>query len=247
MRQAGGDMPRAGLRPRTVASGGETLGEELLEWGRTTFGVTINEFYGQTECNLVVGNNAALFPVRPGSMGRAIPGHEVRVVDDAGVAVPTGEPGQIGIRRPDPVMFLGYWNNPGASREKFAGEYLLTGDMGRLDAEGHFWFLGRADDVITSAGYRIGPGEIENCLMKHPAVAMAAAVGVPDALRTEIVKAFLVLKPGRDAGSALAREIQDFVKLRLAAHEYPRQIEFVDSLPMTTTGKIIRRELRKQG
>jgi acetyl-CoA synthetase len=247
MRQADGGKPRPPVRPRTVASGGETLGDELLEWGRATFGVTINEFYGQTECNLVVGNNATLFPVRPGSMGRAIPGHEVRVVDEAGAPMPTGEAGQIGIRRPDPVMFLGYWNNPGASREKFAGEYLLTGDMGRLDAEGHFWFLGRADDVITSAGYRIGPGEIENCLMKHPAVAMAAAVGVPDALRTEIVKAFLVLKPGRDAGSALAREIQDFVKLRLAAHEYPRQIEFVDSLPMTTTGKIIRRELRKQG
>jgi len=247
MRQASGGKPRPGLRPRTVASGGETLGDELLEWGRATFGVTINEFYGQTECNLVVGNNAALFPVRPGSMGRAIPGHEVRVVDDAGVPVPTGEPGQIGIGQPDPVMFLGYWNNPDASREKFARGHLLTGDMGRLDAEGYFWFLSRADDVITSAGYRIGPGEIENCLMKHPAVAMAAAVGVPDALRTEIVKAFLVLKPGRAAGPGLGREIQDFVKVTLAAHEYPRQIEFVDSLPMTTTGKIMRRELRQRG
>jgi acetyl-CoA synthetase len=247
MRQASGGKPRPGLCPRTVASGGETLGDELLEWGRATFGVTINEFYGQTECNLVVGNNAALFPVRPGSMGRAIPGHEVRVVDDAGVPVPAGEPGQIGIGQPDPVMFLGYWNNPDASREKVAGGHLLTGDMGRLDAEGYFWFLGRADDVITSAGYRIGPGEIENCLMKHPAVAMAAVVGVPDALRTEIVKAFLVLKPGLDVGPGLAREIQDFVKIRLAAHEYPRQIQFVDSLPMTTTGKIMRRELRQRG
>jgi len=247
MRQAGGDKPPAGLRPRTVASGGETLGDELLEWGRAIFGVTINEFYGQTECNLVVGNNAALFPVRPGSMGRAIPGHEVRVVDEAGVPMRVGEPGHIAVRRPDPVMFLGYWNNPDATHDKFAGEYLLTGDLGRMDAEGFLWFLGRSDDVITSAGYRIGPGEIENCLMKHPAVAMAAAVGVPDALRTEIVKAFLVLKPGREAAAALAREIQDFVKVRLAAHEYPRQIEFVDSLPMTTTGKIMRRELRKRG
>jgi acetyl-CoA synthetase len=247
MRQAGAGPSWRGLGPRTVASGGETLGEELLEWGRATFGVTINEFYGQTECNLVVGNDTALFPVRPGSMGRAIPGHEVRVVDDTGAPMPTGEPGQIAVRRPDPVMFLGYWNNPEATRQKFAGEYLLTGDMGRQDALGHFWFLGRADDVITSAGYRIGPGEIENCLMKHPAVAMAAAIGVPDALRTEIVKAFLVLKPGRVGGEALAREIQDFVKVTLAAHEYPRQIEFVDSLPMTTTGKIMRRELRKRG
>jgi acetyl-CoA synthetase len=247
MRQASAGTSRTRLGPRTVASGGETLGEELLEWGRATFGVTINEFYGQTECNLVVGNDAALFPVRPGSMGRAIPGHAVRVVDEAGAPVRTGEPGQIAVRRPDPVMFLGYWNNPEATRQKFAGEYLLTGDMGRQDALGHFWFLGRADDVITSAGYRIGPGEIENCLMKHPAVAMAAAIGVPDALRTEIVKAFLVLKPGRVGGEALAREIQDFVKVTLAAHEYPRQIEFVDSLPMTTTGKIMRRELRKRG
>ena len=247
VRQASGGKARTGLNPRTVASGGETLGDELLEWGRATFGVTINEFYGQTECNLVVGNNSALFPVRLGSMGRAIPGHELRVVDEAGTPMPTGAPGQIAVRRPDPVMFLGYWNNPSATREKFAGEFLLTGDMGRLDAEGHFWFLGRSDDVITSAGYRIGPGEIENCLVKHPAVAMAAAVGVPDALRTEIVKAFVILKPGRDAGPGLAREIQDFVKLRLAAHEYPRQIEFVDSLPMTATGKIMRRELRQRG
>ena len=247
MRQASEARMHRGLRLRTVASGGETLGDELLEWGRATFGVTINEFYGQTECNLVVGNNGSLFPVRPGSMGRAIPGHDVRVVDDAGVPVPPGETGQIAVRRPDPVMFLSYWNNPDATRQKFAGEYLLTGDMGRQDADGYFWFQGRADDVITSAGYRIGPGEIENCLMKHPAVAMAAAVGVPDPLRTEIVKAFLVLKPGRAADPALAQEIQDFVKVTLAAHEYPRQIEFVDSLPMTTTGKIMRRELRKRG
>ena len=247
MRQAGNGAARRHPRPRTVASGGETLGDELLEWGRGAFGVTINEFYGQTECNLVVGNNAALFPVRPGSMGRAIPGHEVRVVDESGTAVAAGKSGQIAIRRPDPVMFLGYWNNPGATREKFAGDFLVTGDVGRQDPDGYFWFEARSDDVITSAGYRIGPGEIENCLMKHPAVAMAAAVGIPDAIRTEIVKAFLVLKPGRAANPALAREIQEFVKVTLAAHEYPRRIEFVDSLPMTTTGKIMRRELRRRG
>ena len=246
MRQLG-EAPRPGLAPRSIGSGGETLGEELLDWGRATFGVTINEFYGQTECNLVVGNNAPLFAVRPGSMGRAIPGHDVRVVDERGAPLPVGENGQIGIRRGDPVMFLEYWRNPQATAEKFAGDYLLTGDMGRQDAEGYFWFQGRADDVITSAGYRIGPGEIEDCLMKHPAVALAAAVGIPDPVRTEVVKAFLVLKPGCTGSPELAREIQDFVKTRLAAHEYPRRVEFVDALPMTATGKIIRRELRRRG
>jgi len=195
----------------------------------------------------VVGNNAPLFPVKPGSMGRAIPGHEVAVVDESGRVLPAGEEGHIAIRRPDPVMFLRYWNDPDATERKFAGDYLLTGDMGRQDAEGYFWFQGRADDVITSAGYRIGPGEIENCLMKHPAVTLAAVIGVPDALRTEIVKAFLVLKPGRNGTPELARDIQDFVKVKLAAHEYPRAIEFVAELPMTTTGKIMRRELRKRG
>src|SRR5712692_2087744 len=173
MRQLGGSS-RPGVAPR--GSGGETLGAELLDWGRAIFGVVINEFYGQTECNLVVGNNAALFPLRAGSMGRAIPGHDVRVVDDAGLPLPAGENGHIAIRRPDPVMFLQYWRNPAATAGKFAGEYLLTGDLGRQDEAGYFWFQGRSDDVITSAGYRIGAGEVEDCLMKHPAVALAAAV-----------------------------------------------------------------------
>jgi len=164
-----------------------------------------------------------------------------------GQPLPAGENGHIAIRRPDPVMFLEYWRNPAATAEKFAGEYLLTGDLGRQDEAGYFWFQGRSDDVITSAGYRIGPGEIEDCLMKHPAVALAAAVGVPDPLRTEIVKAFLVLKPGRSGTPELAREIQDFIKTQLAAHEYPRLVEFVDALPMTATGKVMRRELRNRG
>jgi acetyl-CoA synthetase len=245
MRQSGAAAPE-GLALRTVASGGETLGSELLDWGRATLGVTINEFYGQTECNLLVGNAAGVFPVKPGSMGRAIPGHDIRVVDPDGLPVAAGVTGLVGVRRPDPVMFLEYWRNPEATHEKFAGGYLLTGDLARQDEDGYFWFVGRSDDLITSAGYRIGPGEIEDCLMKHPAVAIAAVIGVPDPVRTEIVKAFIVLKPDRPPSPDLAREIQEFVKTRLAAHEYPRLIEFIDALPMTTTGKIIRRALRER-
>ncbi|MBL8697734.1 MAG: acyl-CoA synthetase [Alphaproteobacteria bacterium] len=243
MRQAPG---RGGARARlrSIGSGGETLGAELLDWGRETFGVTINEFYGQTECNLVVANNDDLMPVRPGSMGRAVPGHAVAVVDETGRPLPDGDTGIIAIARPDPVMFLGYWNNEAATRAKFAGDWLLTGDIGRRDGEGYFWYQGRSDDVITSSGYRIGPAEIEDCLLRHPAVAMAAAIGVPDALRTEVVKACIVLKPGVAGTPELAREIQDHVRTRLAAHEYPRLVEFMDALPLTATGKVMRRELR---
>jgi acetyl-CoA synthetase len=247
MREAGGAPGDHGCRLRTLASGGETLGEALLDWGRATFGLTINEFYGQTECNLVVGSCAGVLPVRPGSMGRPIPGHVVQVAGDDGTVLPTGEIGNVAIRRPDPVMFLEYWRNPAATRAKFAGDLLLTGDLARKDDDGYLWFVGRADDVITSAGYRIGPGEVEECLMHHPQVALAAVIGVPDPIRTEIVKAFVVLKGGSMGSDSLAQEIQEFVKARLAAHEYPRAIEFVDSLPMTATGKIKRGELKTRG
>jgi acetyl-CoA synthetase len=243
LRQAGAPAGH-GARVRTIASGGETLGAELLDWGRATFGVTINEFYGQTECNVVVASCARIMNVRPGSMGRAVPGHDVAIVDDHGNRLPTGTQGHIAIRRPDPVMFLGYWQNEKATAEKFAGDWLLTGDTGRQDEDGYLWYVGRADDVITSAGYRIGPAEIEDSLLKHPAVAMAAAIGVPDRLRTETVKAFVVLKPGIAGDATLAKSIQDHVRTKLAAHEYPREVEFIDALPMTATGKIIRRELR---
>jgi acetyl-CoA synthetase len=235
---------RPGLRLRSIASGGESLGEELLQWGRETFGVTINEFYGQTECNMTVSSCAALFDVRPGAIGKAVPGHEVRIIDDAGTALPAGEQGHIAVRRPDPVMFLGYWNNDKATAEKFIGDWLITGDTGRMDADGYISFVGRNDDVITSAGYRIGPGPIEDCLLSHPAVRMAAVVGVPDAQRTEIVKAFVVLKEGFAPSEALSAELQDHVRTRLAAHEYPRLVRYLDALPLTTTGKIVRRELR---
>ncbi|MEO9529512.1 acyl-CoA synthetase [Roseibium sp.] len=244
MRQVADPNQRWTLDLRSVASGGETLGAELIAWGRKAFGLTINEFYGQTECNMVVSSCAALMEARPGVMGRAVPGHQVGVVGAEGQELPADTQGNIAVRRPDPVMFLGYWNNPEATEKKFAGDWLLTGDTGMKDTDGWIRFVGRDDDVITSSGYRIGPGEIEDCLIRHPAVAMAGVVGKPDDRRTEIVKAYVVLKTGFEASDELAEEIAGFVKTRLAAHEYPREVAFVDTLPLTTTGKVIRRELR---
>ena len=242
----GAELPAGAgaLALRSVASGGESLGAELIDWGRRVLGVTINEFYGQTECNMLVSSCSSLFDPCIGAIGRAAPGHRVAIVDERGVEVADGQEGNIGVLRPDPVMFLGYWNNPEATAEKFAGDYLLTGDQGVRDAQGFIRFVGRNDDVITSAGYRIGPGPIEDCLIGHPAVRMAAVVGVPDAQRTEIVMAYVVLNEGYAGDDALVKELQAHVRKRLAAHEYPRAIRFVTSLPTTATGKIIRRELR---
>jgi acetyl-CoA synthetase len=231
---------------RSIGSGGESLGIEALEWGREAFGVTINEFYGQTECNLVIGACEALGAFRVGAMGKAAPGHTVAVIHPDGSAAKPGEIGQIAVKRPDPVMFIEYWGKPEATRDKFVGDWMTTGDQGVLDEDGYFTFVGRDDDVITSAGFRIGPGEIEDCLIQHPAVALAAVVGKPDPVRTEIVKAFIVLKPGQQASDALAADIQGYVKTRLAAHEYPREVAFIDQMPMTTTGKVIRRMLRER-
>ena len=241
MRQVENPVP---VSLRSVGSGGESLGAELLAWGEDALGLTINEFYGQTEANLILSNRAGLMPVKAGSMGRPVPGHVVAVVDEDGAALGPGEVGQVAVRRPDPVMFLNYWNDAPATAAKFIGDWCLTGDLAHIDTDGYFWFVGRNDDVITSAGYRIGPAEIEDCLMKHPAVAMAAAVGVPDEMRTEIVKAFIVLAPGVAGSPELARQIQEHVKSQLAAHEYPRAVEFVAELPLTATGKIMRRVLR---
>jgi acetyl-CoA synthetase len=240
------DVKHPGVRLRSAFTGGETLGTELLEWSQRALGVSLHEAYGQTECNMVISNSAS-FPIRAGSMGRAAPGHQVTVVDDDGREVPRGETGHIGVRRPDPVMFLEYWRDQEGTAAKFRGDVLLTGDVGRQDEDGYFWYVGRSDDVIKSGGYRIGPGEVENCLMKHAAVAMAAVVGVPDADRYEAVKAWIVLKDGYTASDELARELQQFVRTRLAAHEYPRVVAFTDALPMTVTGKILRRELRARG
>lgn len=242
------DRPAArfNLKLRTIGSGGESLGRETLEWAQRELGITVNEFYGQTECNLVLSACAKLGVSRPGAIGKMVPGHTVAVIDHDGREVPAGTAGQIAVKRPDPVTFLGYWQNPDATERKFIGDWMLTGDQGIKSADGYFEFFGRDDDVITSAGYRIGPGEIEDCLTGHPAVALAAAVGKPDAMRTEIVKAYIVLKHDRRASHTLAGEIQDWVKTRLSAHEYPREVEFVSSLPLTTTGKVIRRELRER-
>ncbi len=246
MRQVPRPRERFGVRLRSVGSGGESLGEDTLAWGREALGLTINEFYGQTEVNLVVGNCARIMEVRPGSMGRPIPGHTVAVIGEEGNPLPPGEMGEIAVRRPDPVMFLEYWRNPEATRKKFTGDWCRTGDLARMDADGYLWFQGRADDLILSAGYRIGPTEIEDCLMQHPAVARAAVIGKPDPVRGEVVKAFVVLAPGHEPTEETARSIQEHVKRRLAAHEYPREVEFVDGFPMTATGKIKRDELRRR-
>ncbi|WP_103719484.1 acyl-CoA synthetase [Bosea psychrotolerans] len=242
------DRPRErfALKLRTIASAGEALGAETLAWGREALGLTVNEAYGQTECNLVLASCAAIGVSRPGSIGKAVPGHEVAIIRPDGSICAADEEGQIAVRRPDPVMFLGYWRKPDATAEKFIGDWMTTGDQGVQDADGYVRFIGRDDDVITSSGYRIGPGEIEDCLLKHEAVSLAAVVGKPDALRTEIVKAFVVLKAGREPSEALAAELQAFVRKRLSAHEYPREIAFRDELPLTTTGKIIRRLLRAE-
>ncbi len=240
-----------GFNLRTLGTAGEALGAETFEWGRAALGVDVNEFYGQTECNYVIGSNAALGIARAGATGKPLPGHDVAIIRDDGTPCDIGEMGQIAVRAPDPVMFLRYWNRPEATAAKFLkspplGDLMLTGDLARLDEDGYVHFLGRDDDVITSSGYRIGPSEIEDCLLRHPAVQLAAVVGKPDKLRTEIVKAVLVLRDGIRPDAALVGDIQAFVRTRLAAYEYPREIVFVDELPMTTTGKVIRRLLRDQ-
>ncbi|WP_422371619.1 AMP-binding protein [Hoeflea sp.] len=244
MRTVSDPLARHKLDLRSVGSGGESLGQETYEWSQRVLGLTINEFYGQTECNLVLASMVGVGISRGGAIGKAVPGHEVAIIDESGTVVPDGTSGQIAVKRPDPVMFLGYWNNPEATDAKFIGDWMVTGDQGVRDAEGYVSFFGRDDDVITSSGYRIGPGEIENCLAGHPAVALAAAVGKPDKVRTEIVKAYVVPVPGTVVDAALSDSIRDWVKTRLSAHEYPREIDFVEELPLTTTGKVVRRLLR---
>lgn len=236
--------PPEELQLRSIGSGGEALGAELLNWGRDALGVTINEFYGSTECNLVLGNCARAFPPREGSTGRAVPGKEVAVIDADGNVLPDGESGEFAVRRGDPAMFLEYWGAPEKTRAKFSGDWMRMGDEGYRDAEGYFHFSSRTDDVITSAGYRIGPTEIEECLTSHPAVSMAAAIGVPDPDRGEVVKAFVVMTKGTTLDDELEAELINRVRTRVSPHVAPRSIAAVDALPMTATGKIMRRELK---
>jgi acetyl-CoA synthetase len=235
---------------RSIMSAGESVGVTVFEWASAELGVTINEMFGQTEINYVVGNCRSAWPAKPGSIGRPYPGHRVAVVDDKGNELKRGELGEIAVNRffngqPDPVFFLEYWKNAQATKDKFIGDWGCTGDQAKMDEDGYLWYQGRSDDVIKSAGYRIGPAEIESCLVKHPAVLNAAVIGKPDATRGSIVKAFVVLQPGSSASEKLIDEIQNHVKGRLAPYEYPREIEFVDALPMTTSGKVQRKELRK--
>lgn len=246
MRQVPNALDRYELKLRAALSGGEAVGKELLEWADRELKIKINEGFGQTECNVILGNNGNVFPIKPGSIGRPTPGSICAIVDDDGNELPPGTAGHIACKRPHPVMLLEYLNQPQATKDKFIGDWLITGDTGHMDTDGYFWFHGRADDVITSSGYRIGPGEIEDALLKHEAVQMVAVIGVPDPVRTEIVKAFVIPTAGVTPTSALADELRESVRNRLAKHEVPKLIEFVDSLPMTTTGKIMRRELRER-
>ena len=253
-----------GLKLQAIMSAGEAVGDAVFDYCQEQLGVTVNEMFGQTEINYIVGNCAALWPAKPGSMGLGYPGHRLAVIDDNGHECPEGVPGDVAVNRhdihgqPDPIFFLGYWKNAASTLAKFTGDWCRTGDLASRDAQGYLWYQGRSDDVFKAAGYRIGPGEIENCLVKHPAVANVAVVPKPDAARGAVVKAYVVLSPdflaarARYAGTRaqfeadLVAQLQDHVRDKLAPYEYPKEIEFLDSLPMTTTGKVQRRVLRLQ-
>ena len=253
-----------GLKLAAIMSAGEAVGDAVFDYCQAQLGVTVNEMFGQTEVNYIVGNCAALWPPKPGSMGMGYPGHRVAVIDDDGHECPVGVAGDVALNRfdahghPDPIFFLGYWKNAASTQGKFTGDWCRTGDLATRDAEGYLWYQGRADDVFKAAGYRIGPGEIENCLVKHPAVANAAVVPKPDAARGALVKAYVVVTPEFIAACEASKraralidaelivQLQQHVKGKLAPYEYPKEIEFVDSLPMTTTGKVQRRVLRLQ-
>jgi len=237
---------------RTIMSAGEAVGTAVFEWAQEALGVTINEMFGQTEMNYIVGNSHELWPAKPGSMGRPYPGHRIALVDDDGNEIASGEIGEVAVNRVapdgtrDPVFFLEYFRNPEGTAKKFTGDWCRTGDLAKRDADGYLWYQGRADDMFKAAGYRIGPSEIENCLVRHPAVANAAVVPSPDETRGNVVKAFIVLAAGQTATAALEDDIRQHVRRYLAPYEYPKEIEFIDALPMTTTGKVQRRVLRER-
>jgi acetyl-CoA synthetase len=240
------------LTLRAIMSAGESVGQTLFDWTQDALGVITNEMFGQTEVNYIVGNSAHRWPAKSGSVGKAYPGHQVEVINDEGQPVADGELGEVAVNRydihghSDPVFFLGYWNNEKATEDKFTGHWCRTGDLATRDNQGYLWYGGRADDMFKAAGYRIGPSEIENCLVKHPSVANAAVVPKPDNERGNTVKAFVVLTQGTVANAELISELQAHVRGKLAPYEYPKEIEFIDELPMTTTGKVQRRVLRLQ-
>ncbi len=235
---------------RSLMSGGEPVGPAVFHWTREELGATVNEIFGQTEMNYIVGNSHRVWPVKPGSMGRPYPGHRIAVIDDAGRELGPGEVGDVAVHRrwidgtPDPVFFLGYWNNEAATAKKYTGDWCRTGDEAAWDEDGYLWYQGRGDDMFKSAGYRIGPAEIENCLVKHPAVANCAVVPTPDETRGALIKAFVLLSPGQVGTEALKDAIREHVKRHLAPYQQPREIEFIAELPMTTTGKVQRKVLR---
>jgi acetyl-CoA synthetase len=246
MKEVGAPRARFDLQLRSLMSGGEAVGDAVSHWAREELGVTINEIFGQTEMNYVIGGCARVFAPRPGAMGRPYPGHRIAVLDPDGHPVPDGELGEICVwSEGDPVMFLGYWNRPDATAAKYTGPWARTGDLAVRDPEGFYWYRGRTDDVIKSAGYRIGPAEIENCLLRHPAVANAAVIGVEDETRGQVIKAVIVLSARYTASESLEQELKAHVRARLAPYQCPRIFEFAQTLPMTTTGKIQRRKLRE--
>ena len=240
------------LQLRTLMCGGEALSPAVFQWCRDALGVTANEIFGQTEMNYIVGNSHGHWPVKPGSMGRPYPGHRIAVIDERGSELADGAVGDVALNRlspdgtPDPVFFLEYWKNPGATAEKYTGDWCRTGDQAARDADGYLWYQGRADDIFKVSGYRVGPTEIENCLMKHPAVGNCAVVPAPDETRGSVVKAFILLAPGHAPSDALKESIREHVKSQLAAYQQPREIVFVTELPMTTTGKVQRKVLRER-
>ncbi len=234
------------LGVRTIMSGGESLGAELLDWGVEEFGLRINETYGQTECNLLLTSCAEIGVQKAGAIGRAVPGYDLAIIDSAGQEVERGSLGEIAVRRGVPTLFQNYWQQPEKTAAKFIGDWMKSGDLGVMDEGGYVTFSSRDDDVITSSGYRIGPTEIEDCLTGHPDVVMAAAVGIPDPVRTEIVKAFVVLRQGASRDGLEAALIAR-VRTRISPHVAPRLVEVIEAMPMTATGKIMRRELRARG
>lgn len=232
---------------RNFSSAGEPLNAEVVRFFETHFGRAVHDHYGSTESGMIVNNyNYTDFPVKPGAMGTAIPGLKVDVIDSQGLPVKQGEIGQIAVDSSDDYFsFSGYWNDPGKTADKKLGKWFLTGDLAKVDEDGYFWFQGRADDVISSAGYRIGPTEVEDTIMEHPAVVETAVVGKPDKIKGDIVKAFIVLNDNHSPSEAMAQELSNFVKQRLSKHQYPREVEFLQELPKTKSGKIQRYKLRK--